>query len=288
MNRIIMMAAVATSIISAFAQTQPKDDQPWYELIKEVKVRPTSEAKIDSLRNLHGVKKLVKAKTVQNTLPSRSRSVYSLDWLQFNAGYAVIEDWKDDGQFYVLAKAVTNKFISGLRNGKYKVRDWVLSVGDAQGLYPHFFEQHIVEGTYKKDRWNVYDHANKKVYGVDGDDKKSESLKPFSDNYLSILYNLRNSKFKIGDTLSFPTFVHEKNWDIKIVVLGRETITVPAGTFNTIKVQPILVGDGQGFNKKDKMYIWLSDDSRRLVVRGQAKARVGNINIKLQQLELTK
>ncbi len=284
MKRIILSMAIFPLLLSA-AQKQPKEDQPWYELIKEIKYKPTTEKQIDSLRQLHSVQKLVKTKSVPTKLPQKTMGVYSLDWGNFNAGYAVIEDWRDQDHFYVGAKAATNKFISSLRGGKYKVRDWVLSVGDATGFYPHFFEQHIVEGTYTKDRWNVYDHKNKKVYGVDGDEAKSETLKPYSDNYLSILFNLRNSKMKIGDTLYFPTFVHEKNWDIRCVVLGREVVTVPAGTFNTIKVQPILVGNGQGFNSKDKMYLWFTDDSRRVLVKGQSKARIGHIYAKLYHLE---
>lgn len=286
----IMLCAIVFPMLLLAEVTQPKEEQPWYDLVRQVKYKPTSEAKIDSIRQLCKVKKLVKGQTVTSTLPKGIMGVYSLDWGEFNAGYAVIEDQRDDSHYYVSAKAVTNKFISGLRDGKYRVRDWILSTGDAQGFYPHFFEQHINEGTYVRDRWSLYDHRNQKVFSVQASDDsiKTEKLRPFSNDYMSILLNIRNSKLVVGDTISFPTFVHEKNWNIKCAVLGREKVTVPAGTFNTIKVQPILVGEGQGFNAKDKMYLWFTDDNNRVFVKGKAKARIGHLYAKLYHYEIKK
>jgi len=265
---------------------QNPEDEKWYILENEVIFSPLTEPLINELRREHGVEKIENGRSVQTIVPPRSKQVYTLGWGLFNAGYAIIEDWRDAEQYYISAKAVTNSFISSLRNGKYRVRDWVYTVGDLNGLYPHFFEQHIVEGDYRKDRWTMYNPTDSTLLKMENDEVEIDTANPFVENYMSILYALRNSELVPGETLVFPTYVHGKSWDIKVIVHGTETVKVPAGEFNTIKVQPILVGDGQGFNENDEMFMWLTNDSRHIMVKGRSKARIGHINIKLSYLEV--
>ncbi len=262
------------------------EDEPWYILEKEVIFAPLTEPLINQLRREHDVEKVVDGRNVPVIVPKRSKQVYSLGWGMFNAGYAIIEDWRDDDQYYISAKAVTNSFISSLRNGKYRVRDWVYTVGDIDGLYPHFFEQHIVEGDYRKDRWTMYDPTDSTLLKMEDDELETDTINPFVENYMSILYSLRNSEFIMGDTLVFPTYVHGESWDIKVIVHKTETVRVPAGEFDAVKLQPILVGDGEGFNENDEMFMWLTNDDRRILVKGRSKARIGHINIKLSYLEV--
>lgn len=286
MKPFLLITLITTILPTTLLAQKDVSDEQWYELEKEVRYNPATEGQIDSIRKEYDVEKVTKAQPVSTSLPKYCKAVYSLNWQAFNAGFAIIEDWRDNEHFYVGGKAVTNKFISGLRKGKFRVRDWVYTVGDVDGLYPHFFEQHIEEGTYRKERWTLYDHKDEWLYKMNGDKLEEDTLKPFNQNYMSLLYNLRSSDLKQGDTLSFPTYVHGKNWDIKVVVHGREEVRVPAGKFKTIKVQPILVGDGQGFNKKDEMFIWFTDDERKLFIKGKAKARIGNIYAKLEHYEV--
>jgi hypothetical protein len=90
----------------------------------------------------------------------------------------------------------------------------------------------------------------------------------------------------VGDTLHYQTYVHGKNYDIAVAVIKRERVSVPAGKFNCIKVRPILVGEGHGFNSKDKMFIWFSDDDRKIFVKGKVKIKLGNIYANLDHLEV--
>ncbi|NIP40434.1 DUF3108 domain-containing protein, partial [Candidatus Saccharibacteria bacterium] len=41
----------------------------------------------------------------------------------------------------------------------------------------------------------------------------------------------------------------------------KEKITIPAGTFDTIKVKPLLKSEGI-FMRKGDVYIWLTDDEK--------------------------
>jgi hypothetical protein len=67
--------------------------------------------------------------------------------------------------------------------------------------------------------------------------------------------------------------------------MGREKIEVEAGIFNCVKVQPRLVGEGRGFTKKDKMYLWFTDDKYCMLVRGKSKIALGWITADLLYYE---
>jgi hypothetical protein len=60
---------------------------------------------------------------------------------------------------------------------------------------------------------------------------------------------------------------------IRIQVLGRERIKVPAGEFDAIVIHPVIKAKGI-FSEGGDARIWISDDDRRLVL--QIKAKIPN------------
>jgi hypothetical protein len=53
-------------------------------------------------------------------------------------------------------------------------------------------------------------------------------------------------------------------------------VSVPAGTFDTVVVQPVVPLEGI-FERKRGITIWLSDDGRRLPVKAQTKVKMGSV-----------
>ncbi len=260
------------------------NDEKWYELEKEVKFNPWGRDFIDSLRTSYGIKPYRDLHKVKVSLPKRDKCVYKLSWGAFNAGYGIIENNREKDTLKISGKAVTNKFVSAF----FRVRDYVYTTADPEGLYPFFFEQWVEEKSYKRRRWTLYDYPEKTAHKYDG--KKLKEPKEingnYTNNYMTLLYALRNGPLVVGDTVSYPCFVHEKNYQIKNIVLKKETIKVGGKKYKTIKVQPVLVGEGHGFNSKDEMFLWFTDDNRRLMVLAKAKARLGNIRAKLDYVEV--
>ncbi len=75
-------------------------------------------------------------------------------------------------------------------------------------------------------------------------------------------------------------FDDKKFTDVEVTILGKEKITVPAGTFDTVKIQPKLKTSGI-FSSRGAIYVWLTDDRRRLPVRLLTKVLVGTISADL-------
>ena len=77
----------------------------------------------------------------------------------------------------------------------------------------------------------------------------------------------------------------KKNFRLEIEILGRETIMVSAGTFDTIKTRAKVRYDGLLMNKGD-VYVWFTDDDRKIPVKISGKVRIGSFTASLSSSSL--
>jgi hypothetical protein len=100
----------------------------------------------------------------------------------------------------------------------------------------------------------------------------------------SFLYFVRTLPLVVGETYTFDRYFNPKSNPVIIRVLRRERITVPAGTFNAIVVQPIIKTSGI-FSDKGEAQVWFSDDSVRLMLQMKSKLSFGSIDLYLRAYE---
>lgn len=267
------------------AHSAPSDSQEeisWQEASSEVDGFPYSERFVDSVRNVHSV--FLRPQPLRMVTPKSvcepETLVYSVGWGPFNAGYVVLTAVpdKENGTIKLGAKALSNNFISVF----YRMRDYIITTVDAQGLYPCFFEEHLREGKkYKANSYALFDHVDGKVL-VQGRTFKSVDAPSFVQNYISVLYYLRKAVvFAPGDTFTEQLFVHGKVHPIFTKVKKSDSVAVDAGTFPCVLLEPKLAGEGRAFNKRDKLEVWLSDDSRQMPIHIKSKIKFGSINARL-------
>jgi len=67
-------------------------------------------------------------------------------------------------------------------------------------------------------------------------------------------------------------------------VQGRETVTTPAGTFRTIRVEPRSENEGL-IGKGKNLVLWLTDDEKKMPVQIRSKLKVGTLVGKLKAIE---
>ena len=77
----------------------------------------------------------------------------------------------------------------------------------------------------------------------------------------------------------------EKNWSVEFQVLGRERLKTPLGEFSTIKVRTYPKYKGVFLNKGE-VFIWLTDDSRKVPVLIKSKLKVGSFVLSLAEMKL--
>jgi hypothetical protein len=208
---------------------------------------------------------------------------FSIDWSGLNGGNALMQVQNMqtvDGRraWRVITKAESNSFVSKF----YKVRDRAETFIDAESLYTRRFEKHLREGTYKKDLSVRFDQkARKAIY----DNGRSFEVPPRVHDVLSAFYYVRTCPLPEGGTVSIPTHDNEKSYDMVVKVIRRERIEVPAGKFDCVLVEPMLKSEGI-FKSKGQMFVWLSDDERRIPVQVKSKVPIGSISVSLTDMRL--
>jgi hypothetical protein len=70
---------------------------------------------------------------------------------------------------------------------------------------------------------------------------------------------------------------------VVLEVVGRDTLDVPAGRFDCLVVQPIIKGGGI-FREQADGRMWITNDSRRLVVQIKSKIAVFPITMRLRKV----
>jgi hypothetical protein len=100
---------------------------------------------------------------------------------------------------------------------------------------------------------------------------------------LSAIYFARNidyNQYKEGDKIPFNMFLDDKVYPLYIRYVGKEKIKTRYGTYNTIKIVPLLI-EGTIFKGGEKMMVWVTDDNNHIPVRVNSPILVGSIKVDL-------
>ena len=164
----------------------------------------------------------------------------------------------------------------------FRVRDSTVSWFDTTTLSSLRFVQHIREGRYHADRdYRIYPERGSYARN-DGPEVKSVTA-PLDD--ASFLYFLRTVPLEAGHTYVFDRYFQPEGNPIIIRVLRRERVTVPAGTFNAIVVQPQFKTPGI-FSQKGHAEVWLADDSTHMMLMLKSGLSFGSLNLYLTKYSL--
>ena len=86
---------------------------------------------------------------------------------------------------------------------------------------------------------------------------------------------------------SIDVYSGEKVYPLVVTVRKREKISVPAGTFDTLLVEPLIRGPGVFISKGKKLEVWLTNDSRRMPVRMRSEVMIGHVSAELLSYHVT-
>jgi uncharacterized protein DUF3108 len=97
----------------------------------------------------------------------------------------------------------------------------------------------------------------------------------------SFLFFVRTLRLEVGRTYESNRYFRPDRNPIRVRVLRRETIEVPAGKFDCVVLQPVIKTPGI-FSENGNAEVWLSDDSRHVLVQLKSKLSFGSINLYLK------
>ncbi len=217
------------------------------------------------------------------------RLEFNLSWGPITAGTATLEvKQAPDGktEFYTMAHD------KGTFKRIYPVADTIYTRVRNKGLMTEVFRKTLHEGSYHNKSVIRFDRKGEKAWLSDTvfTDPVKRTVKRSADTVVAIkgmehsimsaFYLVRTMPLTVGETSKFSAVSGKKRYELKVITHGREKMKTVLGEVNTVKVEPVMDGDGI-FVSKGRIFIWLTDDERRIPVLMECEIALGSIKAKL-------
>lgn len=208
-----------------------------------------------------------------------------MDWRVFTAGTAVFHISREGNVQKVSATADSVGAVTML----FPVVDRFQSGFDTRTGCSTGFSKQLQEGRRKVSSDLNFNYSQGKQTQVQrnlvkGTSKaETASIPACVTDSLSAIFYAASQPLIIGKTVNFPLADSMRTVTVVMKVEGREEIKTPAGTFQTIRVQP--TADEGVVKNRGKIWIWYTDDPRHIPVQIRAQLFWGTITFHLQSYD---
>lgn len=161
----------------------------------------------------------------------------------------------------------------------FRVDDKLESWFDVKTLSSRRYHQEINEGNYHPRRHYEF-FPERGMYQLNDKPEEVTVESPLDDG--SFLYFIRTIPLEVGKEYSFSRYFNPQSNPVTVKVVRRETVKVPAGTFNTVVLQPTFKTKSPVFSENGKAEVWVTDDSRRMMVQMKSQLSIGSLNLYLK------
>jgi hypothetical protein len=159
----------------------------------------------------------------------------------------------------------------------YKVRDKYESYIDTATMLPLKYIRNVNEGGHIRYENVTFDQDAAYATSTKGRYQVPHCIQ----DVISAVYYARNinyDQYKPGDKIPFNMFLDNKVYNIYIRYMGKEKVSTQFGTFNAIKIKPLLI-EGTIFKGGEQMTVWVSDDPNHIPLRVNSPISVGSIKV---------
>lgn len=229
----------------------------------------------------------------ESSLPVKEALYYDVEWRMVDAGKVKLI-WSASSQASQPGWEVKLHLESaGLVSKLYRVND-DYSADLNSGLCAENTHTQAQEGSRHRDTVVHFDPVAKKASYLEQDLVKHTTRSLETDipscvhDVIGGLFVLRTRNLEPGKSIEVPVSDGKKSVSAKVEAQQREQIKVPAGTFKTVRYEALLF-NGVLYRRPAHLYVWLSDDSRKLPVRIQVRLHftIGTITLQLEKEDTT-
>jgi hypothetical protein len=195
-----------------------------------------------------------------------------------------MEEINGEEAYHFVLTAKSNSFIDIF----FKVRDRIDSYADAGMNHSLLYKKDQKEGSTRRNITVDFDWQNNESTYVNFDSVPMVTGQlPGTFDPLSVFYYSRLLDLQKVVEFEHPVTDGTKNLMGILRVIGKETVTVPAGVFETLVLEPDLQNVEGVFSKEQraKIRLWVTDDEHRLLVQMKSKAIVGSFVAELVAVE---
>ena len=217
--------------------------------------------------------------------PAHQTLTFAVDWRVFTGGTAVFHLDRDGDQLRITATGDT----VGAVNMLFPVVDRFQSSMDTVTGCSGGFSKQTQEGRRKMTDDLTFDYRLGKQTLVEKNLAKN-TQKTLTANVpacvtdsLSAIFYIASQKLTPGQDFGFPLADSMRTVTVTMKPEAREETKTPAGTFQTIRVEPT-AAEGVVKNR-GKIWVWYTDDTRHIPVQIQARLFWGTLTFELQRIE---
>ena len=220
------------------------------------------------------------------SFPVKETLSFDVDWRVFTAGTAVFHlEQVPGGAMKITATADT----AGATNMLFPVVDKFQAGLDTKTGCSTGFSKQLQEGPRKVNSELTFDYNTGKQTQfeknmVKGTSKTlTASIPACVTDSLSAIFYAASQPLVVGQNVRFPLADSMRTVTVVMKVEAKEEIKTPAGTFQTIRVEPTAE---EGIVKnRGNIWIWYTDDARHLPVQIRARLFFGTITFHLKSVE---
>jgi len=124
-------------------------------------------------------------------------------------------------------------------------------------------------------------YPERQTFSENGKPEEPGVALPLDDG--SFIYFVRTLPLDLGQSYEFDRYFKPDRNPVKLTVLRKERIRVPAGEFDAVVVRPGIKSKGI-FSENSNAEIWFSDDSLRLMLRMKSGLPFGTLQLELKDI----
>ena len=221
--------------------------------------------------------------------PGRQTLTYSVDWRVFTAGLAVFHLEQVQAQAGTQMKVSATADTVGATNMIFPVLDKFDAGFDTKTGCSTGFSKTLSEGRRKVTSDLTFNYAAGKQNETSKNLVKGTTVNRQANvpacvqDSLSSIFYVASRPLVVGQQVRFPLADSMRTVTVAMKVEGKEEIKTPAGTFQTIRVQP--TAEEGVVKNRGTITIWYTDDARKMPVQIRARLFWGTITFHLQSYE---
>lgn len=149
------------------------------------------------------------------------------------------------------------------------------------------------QGDRRRTSEAVFDRATGKVVWTERDPNNPTReprviSSPFNgavQDLASVFYFLRTQPLALGKSMDVTVSDSGRVYRIPHKVVERKMMKTVVGNVAVLKVEPEIFGEGRLLQGRGKLFIWFTDDARRIPVRAHISNEMGTLDIKLKSIK---
>ena len=252
------------------------------EIQRETKEEPLAKNEFDSVSKISEEKKTEEVPVLHNNFRKfiNERMRFDIYWMGIYAGYALINVKGNDEEVKIISEVHSAPFISNF----YYVNDKAESTIE-HGKPKHFrFLQ--IEGKHRGDKEIHFNYDSKEITFINHIKNKVSIHKGVEKVFMDVLsgfFYLRSLSIELNKPVLIDIFDSDKFATVEVKPIKEEVIETSLNKeVKALVVKPELTTEGL-FKRKGDIFIWLSNDERKIPLRVETKVSVGRVVAELKE-----